>query len=175
MIWDLQRLSIGWINIQRFLCSFILEATKFILENNTFQFNDKYYIQISGTAMGTKMAPTYATLTMGFLEEEILNLKLVETFGIDIARNIQDNWFGFVDGCIILCKPDFDNINSFIGILNILHPKIKFSQERQRKYTIPGYHNIQRSHKNQNRYISQANRYFSIFTVLLLPPEAHQK
>ena len=53
--------------------------------------------------MGTKMAPTYATLTMGFLEEEILNLKLVETFGIDIARNIQDNWFGFVDGCIMLC------------------------------------------------------------------------
>ena len=54
---------------QRFLCKFILEATKFILENNTFQFNDKYYFQISGTAMGTKMAPTYATLTMGFLEE----------------------------------------------------------------------------------------------------------
>ena len=45
---------------QRFLCKFILEATKFILENNTFQFNDKYYFQISGTAMGTKMAPTYA-------------------------------------------------------------------------------------------------------------------
>ena len=34
---------------QRFLCKFILEATKFILENNTFQFSDKYYFQISGT------------------------------------------------------------------------------------------------------------------------------
>ena len=44
---------------QRFLCRFILEATKFILENNTFQFNDKYYFQISGMAMGTKMEPTY--------------------------------------------------------------------------------------------------------------------
>ena len=65
---------------QWFLCTFILEATKFVSENNTFQFNDKYYIQISGTAMGTKRAPKYATLTMGFLEEEILNLKLVETF-----------------------------------------------------------------------------------------------
>ena len=63
---------------------------------------------------------------MGFLEEEILNLKLVETFGINTARNIQDSWFRFLDDCIILWKPDFGSINSFIGILNILHPKIKF-------------------------------------------------
>ena len=86
--------------------------------------------------MGTKMAPTYATLTMGFLEEEILNLILVETFGINRARNIQDNWFRFLDDCIILWKPDFGNINSFIGILNILHPKIKFTQETD-KESIP--------------------------------------
>ena len=100
------------------------------------KYNDKYYFQISGTAMGTKMAPTYATLTMGFLEEAILKLKLVETFGINTARNIQDNRFRFLDDCIILWKPDFGNINSFIGILNILHPKIKVTQETD-KESIP--------------------------------------
>lgn len=42
--------------------TFILNAFDFILKKkNTFQFNDKYYRQMKGTAMGTKCAPTYAT------------------------------------------------------------------------------------------------------------------
>ena len=32
--------------------------------------NNKYYLQIQGTAMGTKMAPAYANLFMGKLEEK---------------------------------------------------------------------------------------------------------
>ena len=35
-----------------------------ILNNNSFQFNIIDYIQTLGTAMQTKMAPTYATLTL---------------------------------------------------------------------------------------------------------------
>jgi hypothetical protein len=39
----------------------ILEGIKLVLENNFFFFDNKYYLQIKGTAMGTKVAPTYAT------------------------------------------------------------------------------------------------------------------
>ena len=39
-----------------------------ILNNNSFQFDNINYIQILGTAMGTKMAPTYTTLTLAYLE-----------------------------------------------------------------------------------------------------------
>ena len=46
----------------RFKKEFILDAIQFILENNTFEFNNTFYRQIKGTAMGTKVAPTYATL-----------------------------------------------------------------------------------------------------------------
>lgn len=52
----------------RFSKEFILEASSLVLKNNTFSFNGKYYLQLKGTAMGTKMAPTYATLTLGYLE-----------------------------------------------------------------------------------------------------------
>ena len=52
----------------RFSNNFILEAIKFILENNTFCFNNNFYRQVKGTAMGTKFAPVYATLTIGNLE-----------------------------------------------------------------------------------------------------------
>ncbi|CAG2209848.1 unnamed protein product [Mytilus edulis] len=41
---------------------FIIEGIKFILQNNYFNFNGESYRQISGTAMGTKVAPTYANL-----------------------------------------------------------------------------------------------------------------
>ena len=39
-----------------------------ILTMNNFSFNDNHYLQIHGTAMGTKMAPSYANLFLGFFE-----------------------------------------------------------------------------------------------------------
>jgi hypothetical protein len=48
----------------RFSKEFILETVKIILERNVFYFDGKFYRQKRGTAMGTKMAPTYATLVL---------------------------------------------------------------------------------------------------------------
>ena len=45
--------------------NFVLEGIKISLVNNNCFFNNKYYNQIKGTAMGKIFAPTYATLTMG--------------------------------------------------------------------------------------------------------------
>lgn len=59
----------------RFLKEFILEAAEIVLINNTFTFNGKHFKQIKGTAMGTKMAPPYATLTLGYLEEKMYKEK----------------------------------------------------------------------------------------------------
>ena len=53
---------------------FIIKGTKIILNNNSFQFNNVNYIQTRGTAMGTKMAPTYVTLTLAYLEENLSEL-----------------------------------------------------------------------------------------------------
>ena len=52
----------------RFSKAFILESVDFILKNNSFKFNDEYFLQLVGTATGTDMAPTYGTLTMGYCE-----------------------------------------------------------------------------------------------------------
>ncbi len=42
-----------------------------ILHMNNFQFNGKKYLQVGGTAMGTRLAPSYANLFMGKLENKI--------------------------------------------------------------------------------------------------------
>lgn len=47
---------------------FLTAAIKFILENNYFLYNEIYH-QTKGTAMGTRMAPSYANLFMGSFEE----------------------------------------------------------------------------------------------------------
>ena len=44
----------------------------FILRKNSFVFGKKHYLQINGTAMGTRMAPSYANLFMAQLEESFL-------------------------------------------------------------------------------------------------------
>ena len=52
----------------RFSKGFVMESVKIILENNNCTLNDEFYRQISGTAMGTIFAPTYATLTMRYFK-----------------------------------------------------------------------------------------------------------
>ena len=53
---------------QLFTKEFILESIKFILKNNNFLFDSKTFNQTIGTAMGTKCAPPYACLTIGYQE-----------------------------------------------------------------------------------------------------------
>jgi hypothetical protein len=43
-----------------------------VLKKNNFIFNGDQYLQINGTAMGTKMAPSYANIFMGKLEKQLL-------------------------------------------------------------------------------------------------------
>lgn len=61
---------------------FLRSLTEFVLTKNNFQFLDKNYLQIQGTAMGTRAAPSYANLAMGLLETDFSktqNLKPILT------------------------------------------------------------------------------------------------
>lgn len=42
------------------------------LTHNDFEFNNKYYLQVKGTAMGKKFAPAYANIFMAQWEEGAL-------------------------------------------------------------------------------------------------------
>ena len=51
----------------------ITDYIELILYDKSFQFNSVNYIETLGTAMRTKMAPTYTTLTLAYLEENLNN------------------------------------------------------------------------------------------------------
>ena len=49
----------------------LVKLLTLILKRNTFEFNVKHNLQIQGTAMGTKMTPSYANIFMGKLEKQL--------------------------------------------------------------------------------------------------------
>jgi hypothetical protein len=50
----------------------LIQLLEHVLKFNNFMFNGEHFLQISGTAMGTKMAPSYANIFMGRLERRLL-------------------------------------------------------------------------------------------------------
>ena len=50
----------------------IVEFSKLVLTSNHSKFLGQPYLQMSGRAMGAKMAPSYANLFMGMLEQQML-------------------------------------------------------------------------------------------------------
>lgn len=56
----------------------ILKLLRLVLENNHFIFDNQNYLQIMGTAMGSAIAPAFASLFMGKLEEEFLNTQTIK-------------------------------------------------------------------------------------------------
>lgn len=62
-----------------------------LLKNNNFIFNDEYFCQLLGTAMGTTIAPTYAVLVMGHLKIHFYE-KRKQTFRMNAGNYFEENW-----------------------------------------------------------------------------------
>ena len=57
---------------------YLKRALELILQENSFQFTGKNYLQTHGTAMGTKMAVAFANIFMGKLESQILERSAIK-------------------------------------------------------------------------------------------------
>ena len=51
----------------------LCDLLRMILTMNNFTFNQEHYLQVHGTAMGTKMAPSFANLFLGIFEINALS------------------------------------------------------------------------------------------------------
>ena len=108
----------------RFDKTFIIDSLTIILENNNFSFNNKYYNQIKGTAMGTKVAPTYACLVLGYLESNLY--QKLENKDKSLAADVFKQWKRYIDDCFIFWERSFEDLQTFANILNSLHKDITF-------------------------------------------------
>ena len=97
----------------------LIELGELVLMNNIFEFSDKTYKQICGTAIGTKFAPPYAVLFMVALEKNILSkVKRNRVFG----GGIMTTYFLFEN----TVKNVLINLSMK---LIIYHPTIKFTAD----------------------------------------------
>ena len=97
----------------------ICDLIRMILGMNNFSFNDQHFQQIHGTAMGTRMAPSYANLFMGKLEKEALKNAPFKPYV----------WWRFIDDIFMVWTEGEDDLKTFIHYLNSIHPTIKFTHE----------------------------------------------
>ena len=117
---------------ERFTKAFFLEAASFVLSNNNFQFDIYMFLQLVGTAMGTKFAPPYACLSVGYLEETILFPSLLPLhFTLTECKLIEEIFKRFMDDGFVLW-PKNGNIDIFRKLLNKLHPSLKFTVEKEK-------------------------------------------
>ena len=107
---------------------FILQSLKIILEKNVFNFDGRKYLQIQGTAMGTKCAPVYATLVVAFLEVKLYQ-KFEARFGEEHRKKFENEWLRYLDDCFIYWDTTLCHEDQLHEILNDLHPSIKFTME----------------------------------------------
>lgn len=91
----------------------------YILEYNTFEFHGEYFQQTCGTAMGTKMAPAFATLFMHKLEREFLSTQSHQPLA----------WIRYIDDIFAPWTHGEDTLKAFIHDLNNFHPTIKFTYD----------------------------------------------
>ena len=92
----------------------------FILSNNYFSFNNKFYLQVNGTAMGTKMAPCYANIFMHRLEQDLLSAFPKKP--LHYCRYIDDVFFFWPHG--------EDSFELFKEHANSFHKSIKFTFQK---------------------------------------------
>lgn len=97
----------------------LLRLLEISLTRNDFVFNEKYYLQVKGTAMGKRFAPAYANIFMANWEQEVL--AKCETKPKCYLRYLDDIW-----GVWSESREEFDN---FVQILNTHDPSITLKKE----------------------------------------------
>ena len=101
------------------------QMLEYILKHNYFSFNNEFYLQTQGTAMGTRMAPSYANLFMASLEKQIL-----DTAPSQLKPLI---WKRYIDDIFMIWPHGESSLQNFLHHLNSFHPTIKFQHEKSNK------------------------------------------
>ena len=88
-------------------------------EKYFFEFNNQMKQQISGTAIGTKCAPTYACICMDKMETEFLEIQTDKPFW----------WVRYIDDIFFVWTHGPEKLQVFLEDLNKFHPNLKFTSD----------------------------------------------
>ena len=96
---------------------------EFVLKNNLFEFNNKVFQQISGTAIGTKFTPPYACIYMDRVEQDFLKTQELQPL----------LWLRFIDDIFFIWTHGKEELRKFMETFNNFTPNLRFTYEYSEK------------------------------------------
>ena len=96
-----------------------LQCSRWCFKRNDFTFNGDHYLHIHGTAMGTKMAPSYANTFMRKFEKQLLESS--------IERPLY--WYRCIDDVDMKWTQSDEELQNFPSRANNLNPSLKFTHK----------------------------------------------
>ena len=113
---------------QRVPTYFLVKLLKLVLSSNIFIFDSELFQQLFGVAMGSRVAPTFACLFMGWLEVRMLR-DWQGTGGVQPYM-----WRRYIDDIKFPWRGSEAELMVLINHLNNFHPTIKFKCKRGSNY-----------------------------------------
>ena len=106
---------------------------RLILEENSFKFNEKHFVQTHGSAIGTKMAVAFSVI---FIEKRLLAASPLKPLV----------WKRFIDDIFSLWNITMEEVSIFVNFANSFHTTIKFTCEMSSERAVfSRYRDIQRT------------------------------
>ena len=91
-------------------------------------FNQHHYLQFHGTAMGTKMASSFANLFLGIFETNALSNAILH----------PHTWLRYLDDIFMILTEGLDHLKIFVNYLKSIHPSIKLTSNYSfNQYPLP--------------------------------------
>ena len=104
-----------------FLVQRIIKLLRFCLHNTYFSFQNKFYEQVEGTAMGSLVSPIVANLYMEYFRGKAL----------ESVSHPPRYWFRFVDDTWVIQQKTHKQ--AFLDHINSIDPAIKFTVKDTKK------------------------------------------
>ena len=110
-------------NVNPVIKNEILSLFDLCINENYFQYDNKFYKQKDGLAMGSPLSPLLAEVFMSNLEENFLKS--------EYAKNISF-WYRYVDDILVCFTGNDTDLQHTLNHLNSLHQKINFTMEKEK-------------------------------------------
>jgi hypothetical protein len=97
----------------------LIKLLELVLKRNNFTFNGRHYLQLRGTAIGTKLAVGFANNYVGYFERLF----------VEFYHKHPRTWLRFIDDVFMIWTHGEDSLAEFVEYLNSCVETIKFTAE----------------------------------------------
>ncbi|CAJ0939538.1 unnamed protein product [Ranitomeya imitator] len=112
--------SCNEVGIDRNTHDLCLDLLNLVLRENFFLFEDNFFVQTCGTAMGSNVAPAYANLYMDHFERE-------HVYANPIFQQNALVWYRYIDDIFCIWQGNHTSLQGFYDAINTTLPELTFT------------------------------------------------